>query len=121
METFIHNVILIWTLLADPRYFFVLAVLAAFRLAELVAIDNGPFDSFYELRSWANDAPMNNRNFKRTLHDAIVCVHCAGLYFAILIVIGYLIWPKVAALVIFPLAIAGGQSLIAGRFGRQEK
>lgn len=115
-----QNIILLWTTLADPRLFLVLAALAAFRLAELVAIDNGPFDIFFELRSWANDSPLNNRNLRRTFHDAITCVHCAGMYFAIGEVILHLISPKIAALIIFPLAIAGLQSLLSGRFGRQD-
>jgi hypothetical protein len=121
LDIFIHNFILVWTLLADPRYFLVLAILASFRLAEMVAVDAGPFNIFFELRSWANDTDFGNWNLRRTFHDAIACVHCSGLYFAFVIVIGYMAWPKVAALIIFPLAIAGGQSLIAGRFGRQDK
>lgn len=121
MENFFHNLLLVWTLLADPRFFLILAVLAAFRLAEMVAIDAGPFNIFFELRSWANDTDFANWNIKRTFHDAIACVHCSGVYFAFFITIGYLLWPEVAALIIFPIAIAGAQSLIAGRYGRQDK
>ena len=117
----LENIILIWTTLADPRYFLVLATLASFRLAELVAIDDGPFDIFFELRSWANDSQVNNKNIKRTFSNMIVCVHCAGMYFAIFITIGYLLAPKIAALIIFPFAIAGLQSIIARKFGRQEQ
>jgi hypothetical protein len=113
-----ENILLIWTTLADPILFFILGTFAAFRLAEMVAIDEGPFKIFFELRSWANDSPMNN-GFKRNLSDAITCVHCAGLYFAFGIVLGYLIHPKIASLIIFPLAIAGLQSMMANRLGRQ--
>lgn len=117
----LENIVAIWTLLADTRFFLVLAALAAFRLAELVAIDEGPFDMFYELRSWANDCPINNRNIKRSFSNALTCVHCAGMYFALFIVIAYVFSPKITALIIFPSAIAGLQSIIASRFGRQAK
>lgn len=115
------NIILIWTMLADPRFFLILGVLAAFRLSEMVAIDTGPFNIFFELRSWANNSPLDsNFNLRRNFSNAIHCVHCAGLNFAFLITIGYLLAPKIAALIIFPFAIAGLQSILARKFGRQE-
>ena len=69
----------------------VLAVLATYRLSQLVALDDGPFDCFAVIRG------LTEYNYKgdkkrtgpvwHTLHELVICPYCLGVWFAGLITI----------------------------------
>jgi hypothetical protein len=91
--------------------------LASFRLAELVVVDDGPFDVFMNLRGWASRPPTDTR-IRGTLAGILNCVHCAGLWLAIVTGILYATGNDILHLVLFILAIAGLQSILAKHLGR---
>lgn len=85
---------------SEPPWFeAVLSVLAVWRLARLVARERGPFDLVSRLHVAAAGAP---------LADGLACVHCLGVWLAVLPAAllatgwagGLLLW----------LAVAGGAS-----------
>lgn len=96
-----------------------LYALVAFRLAELLVIDSGPFDVFTSLRGWANRAPFNN-GLRRNLANVLTCVHCAGLWISLALGVAYHFTHDAPVLysILFALAVAGLQSLIANNLGR---
>ena len=94
----------------------IICALAAFRLAELVVIDDGPFDIFFHLRGWAHRQPMTRS--RGALAGVLSCVHCTGLWMAILVGFLYFSQNSILQFMIFILAIAGLQSILAGRLGR---
>jgi len=94
-------------------------VLAIFRLSELFAIDDGPFDIFLRLRSWLNKAPFEPITLRRTLADGLACRHCNGVWFAFLLVPLYLLNNNIINVGILILGVAGLQSIIVNKFGRE--
>lgn len=94
----------------------VLSALAAFRLSELVVIDDGPFDVFFYLRGWANRPPLTR--LRGTLAGILSCVHCAGLWMSILVGLFYFSHNVIFQGILFVLAIAGLQSILARKLGR---
>jgi hypothetical protein len=96
----------------------VLYALVAFRLAELLVIDNGPFDVFASLRGWANRAPFNN-GLRRNLANILTCVHCSGFWISLALgAIFYFTNGSVVFSILFAFAVAGLQSLLANNLGR---
>lgn len=85
---------------------FLLAVFTVYRLARLVAIDDGPSFIFKRLRLWFKDkayyeaggtikALEDDRNFGKwkNLSEGISCPFCIGIY-ASALVFPMLIWPS---------------------------
>ena len=96
----------------------VLAILATYRLAQLVALDDGPFDCFVFLRDLTVYSYKNKQRYLKrrgpvwhSLEELVNCPYCLGVWFAGLMTVviaqieplniwtGLLIW----------LGIAGGQ------------
>lgn len=102
---------------------FVLSTLAAFRLSELVVIDDGPFDMFSNLRGWVNRPPLDEHPVRRNLAGILSCVHCAGLWFsfALGIVFYFSTSSPIVDSVLFVLAVAGGQSILINKLGRNSQ
>lgn len=98
-------------------FWLIVCALAAFRLADLLVIDDGPFDIFMNLRGWANKPPTGTL-FRGALAGVLSCVHCAGLWMAVLAAILYHSGSNFIHLVLFILAIAGLQSILAKHLGR---
>jgi hypothetical protein len=84
-----------------PVFETALAILAVWRVAQLVARERGPWDVCSRLHAWA---------WQRGLGDALACPHCVALWLASLPAVllaadgrtGVLLW----------LAIAGGASVL---------
>ena len=88
-----------------PEMRLVLAALAVYRLAQLVAIDDGPGDIFRRLRAHYVTGVMGG---------LVHCVYCVGIW-ASVIVGALVLWPfglGDVALVI--LGIAGAQAWLQG-------
>jgi len=93
----------------------IVAVLATYRIANLLPDDNGPFFIFRRIREYISSKAMmeNDENgFWANIDDGINCAHCCGLYVSVLVTM-LVLWQNYysnAFLIIF--AIAGGQSLL---------
>ncbi len=95
----------------------VLAVFATFRLARLLARDEGPAGVFEKLRTalgaydYGPEQDDAGQPMARTsLGRLMVCPHCLGVYAAVLCA-GLFLWAHpLAALVLLALGIAGAQS-----------
>lgn len=89
----------------------VLLALANYRLARLIAIDDGPFDIFFRLRYWLGAYDLDATGQPSSAWGrGISCPHCVGMYAALLLWI--LILLPGGHAVLWILAIAGAQSLL---------
>jgi len=80
----------------------VLAVLAVFRLAQLLALDDGPFDVFERLR----------RSGHAQWRKLVNCPYCLGVWLSAGVV-PLIVWDHpVSDIVLLALGVAGGQALI---------
>lgn len=95
----------------------IMSALGAFRLSELVALDDGPFDILNTLRGWA----FSNNVLKKTIAGAMNCVHCAGLWISFGFGLIYYFYNHASWLesLLFAFAVAGLQSILASRLGRK--
>ncbi len=99
----------------------VLAILATFRIARLLPLDDGPLYIFERVRLYVAGKSNNETNIKHiklgfwsSVYDGVTCPYCQGLYVAILCSV-LLVFQSVYGdmfLVIF--ALAGAQSLLQG-------
>lgn len=103
--------------LMNPWLLIIACALAVFRLSELVTVDDGPFNIFFELRSWANDTRMDG-GLKRNFSNILTCVHCSGMYIALILILGLIFFHKVFLVLVYWQAVAGLASILATRFGR---
>ena len=88
----------------------VLAALATYRMAELVALDEGPFRVFAKARAWAGCHPSDiiRENFGELVH----CPYCLGVWFGLFcaLLAG---WPTLGGDVILAaFGLAGVQSVL---------
>lgn len=98
----------------------VLAGLAVYRLSELLAIDDGPFEMLAAFRGWLNQAPDNHLNVRRNLADGIVCSYCNGMWMATLVAPFVVYSWIITDVLVLILALAGIQSILVRCFGRNE-
>ena len=94
----------------EPVSLFVLLALATYRLARLIAIDDGPADVLLKLRSlWGAYDYGENGQAKTSLGRGLTCPHCVGFWIAGLIAISAYGWPE---FIVYWLALAGAQSFL---------
>jgi hypothetical protein len=101
----------------------VIAILATYRIANLLPDDDGPFFVFKRIRIYVSHKAMNENDdlgFWAMIEDGINCAHCCGLYAAMFVSL-FVLWQNYYAnvfLLIF--AVAGGQSLTKSLANRLE-
>jgi hypothetical protein len=96
-----------------PRdaFVFALAVLACYRLAILIARDDGPGDILLAIR-----AKLGAYNYgddgrpDMSIGRLVSCEHCIGVWVSLLLAI--CLWPISFMTPVYGLAIAGGQSFL---------
>ncbi len=96
---------------------FILASFACYRLSELITVDDGPGDVFRWLRVWLGAYDLDEDGQpKSSIGRAIICPYCVGIYLAFFLAsaVGPLDW----YLLLWWLAIAGGQAFLQGIGGR---
>jgi hypothetical protein len=94
----------------EPVGLFILLALATYRLARLIAIDDGPFDLLLKLRSlWGAYDYGENGTAKTSLGRGLTCPHCVGFWLAGFAAVSVYGWPE---LIIYWLALAGAQSFL---------
>lgn len=99
----------------------ILAAFAVYRLAQFIAFDTGPFDSFKNLRGWIDDKKMievsrngHERGLWSTLHGLASCPYCAGFWYAVIVAL-LLIYPTAAGdFVLLVFGLAGVQAFLQG-------
>lgn len=88
----------------------IINILAAYRLAEMVVEDDGPYDIFKRFRVWAGQN-AHKSSTRLTIANGVNCIYCVGFWMAILV---FLLPKKLDALKTI-LAISGGQSFLTSR------
>lgn len=105
-----------------------LAILATFRLAQLVALDDGPLDIFKMLRlaighraAWAHGSGKRfDVLFWSSFAELFHCPYCLGVWFALAITPLVFIDNVTIDIILVALALAGGQSFLEGFNGRTD-
>lgn len=88
----------------------ILAALAVFRLAELVALDDGPGRVFARLRAWAGCHPVDA--VRETLGALVQCPYCVGVWAAAVCAV-LVLWPsRVGDIALAALGLAGAQAFL---------
>lgn len=93
-----------------------LEVLAVYRLAQLVSVDDGPFDVFKRLRAACGQIAYRYKKMK-TLADLVNCPYCTGVWFALALALLFQARPWW----LHALAIAGGQAFLQSVSARVER
>ena len=97
-------------------FVFVLACLACFRLSELITVDDGPGDILVRMRAWLGAYDLDeNGHPKTSMGRGIICAWCCGIWIAAILAL--ILAPSQPMIVLWWLAIAGGQALLQ-HFGR---
>jgi len=97
-------------MLKDPLLF-VLAVLATYRLARLLAWEDGPARIFFRLRTRLGAYDYGpDGNAVTSLGELAGCPYCQGIYIAL--VLALMLYPVGWHTLLYWLAIAGGQALL---------
>lgn len=97
-----------------PRIF--LAMLACYRLSQLVAIDDGPLYIFKDLRlmlgKWAASRESKRIGWRHSLAELLTCPFCLGVWFSVPLT-AIILFPNAVfdAALIF-LAVAGAQTFL---------
>jgi len=97
---------------------FILAILATYRLAQLISFDDGPFFVFTRIREWSDRQAKIEQDdgIKRgpmsSLTDGLHCPYCIGVWAATLCIILMTFPTKVGDIFLTWLALAGGQHII---------
>lgn len=87
----------------------VLAILSTYRIAELIAVDDGPFDIFKKIRCLYNDG---SQGIKLSFSKLVNCPFCIGVWIAFVISF-VVLFPSIGGdFVLLFLGIAGGQTLL---------
>ena len=96
-----------------------LAALATYRLAELVALDEGPFRFFARIRAWAGCHPSDL--IRENLGELLHCPYCLGVWFGLFCSL-LALWPTLGGdLILAAFGLAGVQSALTGlRASREE-
>lgn len=96
----------------------ILAILATYRLAQLVVFDDGPLFIFARLREWSDrEAVIEQddgikRGLMSSLADGLHCPYCVGVWAAGLCAILVTFPTKMGDIFLTCLAIAGGQAIL---------
>jgi len=103
----------------------IVCALAVYRLSEMIVVDNGPFGVFVEMRGWLQRSVLDDENktalggIRRELFNGVTCVYCIGIWLAFVFAFLFYFQNNFTDFVIIFLAIAGLQSIIATKLGRQ--
>jgi len=96
---------------------FVLAVFACYRLAELVAVDDGPGDIFKKARTIMGAYYRDEYGDpESSLGKLASCPYCVGVYFAAGLAL--ILFPIGWGTLLYWAAIAGGQAFLQNVGGR---
>jgi hypothetical protein len=91
-----------------------LAAFASYRLAELIALDDGPYKIFKRFQQWTGKmaAGKKNLSFWPQLASLIICPFCVGIYTSILCGLLVIFQFEIGNIFLTVLAIAGIQTFL---------
>lgn len=100
-----------------PTIHLVLLIAAVWRLANLLANEDGPFHFIQHLRRRIGRAEARSRRkngllSKLHLYEGVQCEYCNSVWFGTLFAVIYLIAPQVATALAFPLALSTGAIIV---------
>lgn len=96
---------------------FVLACFAVFRLAELIAVDDGPGDTLLWMRAKLGAYDLGDDGRPATnIGRGIICPWCIGIWLAL--PAAFIVAPWGYDVLLWWFAIAGGAALLQGVGGR---
>lgn len=97
-----------------PEYLvWVLGVFAVYRLAKMIALEEGPFSVFYRLQEKLGGFDLAENGFPKTLWGRLItCPHCVGIYVSVFVL--FLIYTNTwfGFLFVAWFGIAGAQSFL---------
>lgn len=93
-----------------------LAVFAVFRVAELIAIDEGPGDVLLKFRVWAGAYTLGEDGRPSSVGRLVSCPYCIGIYLAFIAAL--VVAPHDWRLILYWLGIAGAQAFLQTVGGR---
>jgi hypothetical protein len=101
-----------------PDWFrFVIAVFACYRLAELITVDDGPGDILLTIRAKLGGYDLDESGRPETsLGRGIICPYCVAIWIAL--GLAMILFPVGPMILVWWLAIAGGQAFLQGVGGR---
>lgn len=101
-----------------------LAILATYRLAQLIAFDDGPYHVFDKFRKElgrraAPEQALQIVGIWTNLAELFTCPYCLGIWFALpfVFLVGFV---NVTGFILLWLGIAGGQAVLQGRVENAE-
>ena len=89
----------------------ILAILSAYRLAELISVDDGPFKVFDRLRRWAGRNSTKSQ-FHNTFADLLHCPFCTGVWFSFAVALLVFLPSVPGDFVLLVFGIAGAQAFL---------
>lgn len=92
----------------------ILAALATYRLAQLIAWDSGPGYSLKWLRIYINNKYQDEGGMWENIDEGINCPYCLGIYFALFCLILLKKPSRIGDFILYWFGIAGGQALMQG-------
>jgi len=92
----------------------ILAPFAIYRLAQLVAWDNGPNNVFYKIRTGTKNLADIEAGRWENLDEAINCPYCLGIWFSFVILFLINYPTKVGDFILYWLGLAGMQAFLQG-------
>ena len=91
---------------------FGVAVLACYRLAQLVVLDEGPYKVFERFRAELGRRAAGGDAFWENMAELLHCPFCMGVWFALPLAVW--VGGTLIEVVVIWLAIAGGQAVLQG-------
>lgn len=90
----------------------ILAPFAIYRLAQLIALDNGPDKIFYNLRTITKEQSDIHGGRWENFDEAINCPYCLGVWFAFVTVFIVKYPTKAGDFVLYWMGLAGMQAFL---------
>lgn len=95
-----------------------LAIFASYRLAELLTLDDGPFEIFLRFRKYCGQKASSSK-FMREIALLLQCPFCTGVWTSILVTVILWIDSPVVDWIMLILAIAGVQTFLEAKSGNR--
>lgn len=87
----------------------IIEALAVWRLAHLIVYEDGPGDIFWRIRKAAG---AEDEGSLSNLAKGLTCIWCVSMWAAMFLIALRLLIPKLAVLLVLPLALSAGAILV---------